>query len=82
MTCPPKTGPLLDVGYTSDSHPKLSHEESVDDYIYENIYSAAEALETAPSKYIDIYVDSIDKTRRLVGLGDDESIKRLIHHHP
>ena len=36
------------------------------------------ALKTAQPEYIDIYVDSIDKTRQFIGLGDDQSIERLI----
>lgn len=49
------------------------------DYPYEEIYKAAKALQTARNEYIEEYIDSIDKTRRLVGLGDNQPIERLIH---
>lgn len=54
-------------------------DEPLIDYPYQHIYTAARALETVDARYIDIYANSIDKTRWLVGLGDDESIGGLIH---
>ncbi len=48
------------------------------DYPYNEVSEAAMSLETAQPKYIDTYVDSIDKTRRFIGLGNDQSIEKLI----
>lgn len=49
------------------------------DYPYIEVYEAAEALRTARNEYIEEYIDSIDRTRRLVGLGGNQSIGRLIN---
>jgi len=58
---------------------KISDDESRVDYPYLEVCGAAKALQTARNEYIEEYINSIGKTRRLVGLGDNQSIKSLMN---
>jgi hypothetical protein len=48
------------------------------DYSYQETYETAKVLQTVRNEYVEEYIGSIDKTRCLVGLGDNQSIDRLI----